>query len=75
MVSASLLLPEFLALLGIGVFVVTSLLTGLLDKHFPRFVPFIYQGQLLPVLVISWSAGISCLYLTIICGYVTVSSI
>lgn len=37
------LLPEFFALLGIDVFLAVSLLTCLLDQHFPRAVPYIYQ--------------------------------
>ena len=46
--------PEFFALLGIDLFLVASLLTCLLDKHFPWQLPYIYQvaaligfGQLL----------------------------
>jgi hypothetical protein len=44
---ASPLPPEFFALLGIGVFTVISLLICLLDKHFPRWAPFIYQAAAL----------------------------
>lgn len=46
--------PEFFALLGVNVFLATSLLTCLLDKYFPAMVPYVYQlaaltgfGQLL----------------------------
>ncbi len=46
--------PEFFALLGIDFFLASSLLTCLLDKHFPWQLPYIYQvaaligfGQLL----------------------------
>ena len=46
--------PEFFALLGIDLFLAISLLTCLLDKHFPWQLPYIYQlaalagfGQLL----------------------------
>jgi len=46
--------PEFFALLGIDLFLATSLLTCLLDRHFPWQLPYIYQlaaltgfGQLL----------------------------
>lgn len=37
------LAPEFFALLGIDVFLAMSLLTCLLDKHFPQPTPYIYQ--------------------------------
>lgn len=37
------LLPEFFALLGIDVFLAMSLLTCLLDKHFPSAIPYVYQ--------------------------------
>lgn len=37
------LLPEFFALLGIDVFLAISLLTCLLDKHFPPAIPYVYQ--------------------------------
>jgi hypothetical protein len=46
--------PEFFALLGIDLFLATSLLTCLLDRHFPSQLPYLYQlaavagfGQLL----------------------------
>ena len=46
--------PEFFALLGIDLFLAVSLLTGLLDRHFPWQLPYLYQfaalagfGQLL----------------------------
>jgi len=46
--------PEFFALLGIDLFLAISLLTCLLDRHFPWALPYIYQlaalagfGQLL----------------------------
>jgi hypothetical protein len=46
--------PEFFALLGIDLFLAVSLLTCLLDRHFPWQLPYIYQlaalagfGQLL----------------------------
>jgi hypothetical protein len=46
--------PEFFALLGIDLFLAVSLLTCLLDKHFPAHLPYLYQlaalagfGQLL----------------------------
>jgi hypothetical protein len=35
--------PEFFALLGIDLFLAISLLTCLLDKHFPWALPYIYQ--------------------------------
>lgn len=40
---SSPLLPEFFALLGIDVFLAISLLTCLLDKHFPQAIPYVYQ--------------------------------
>jgi len=40
---ASPLLPEFFALLGIDVFLAISLITCLLDKHFPSAIPYVYQ--------------------------------
>jgi len=40
---SSPLLPEFFALLGIDVFLAISLLTCLLDKHFPSAIPYVYQ--------------------------------
>ena len=50
----SSLQPEFFALLGIDLFLAISLLTCLLDRHFPWQLPYIYQlaalagfGQLL----------------------------
>ena len=46
--------PEFFLLLGIDLFLMISLLSCLLDKHFPRYLPYLYQvaslagfGQLL----------------------------
>ena len=46
--------PEFFTLLGIDLFLATSLLTCLLDRHFPSPLPYVYQlaalagfGQLL----------------------------
>jgi uncharacterized membrane protein len=46
--------PEFFALLGIDLFLAISLLTCLLDRHFPWQLPYVYQlaalagfGQLL----------------------------
>lgn len=39
----SLLLPEFFLLLGIDLFLGISLLTCLLDKHFPAAIPYLYQ--------------------------------
>lgn len=51
---ASPLQPEFFALLGIDLFLAISLLTCLLDRHFPWQLPYLYQlaalagfGQLL----------------------------
>lgn len=51
---ASPLQPEFFALLGIDLFLAISLLTCLLDRHFPWQIPYVYQlaalagfGQLL----------------------------
>lgn len=51
---ASPLQPEFFALLGIDLFLAVSLLTCLLDRHFPWQLPYVYQlaalagfGQLL----------------------------
>ncbi|MEA2089727.1 MAG: hypothetical protein U9O89_03090, partial [Thermoproteota archaeon] len=35
--------PEFFALLGIDIFLAVSLLTCLLDKHFPTMLPYMYQ--------------------------------
>lgn len=35
--------PEFFALLGIDLFLAVSLLTCLLDKHFPWQLPYVYQ--------------------------------
>jgi len=40
---SSPLLPEFFALLGIDIFLAISLLTCLLDKHFPSAIPYVYQ--------------------------------
>jgi len=37
------LMPEFFALLGIDVFLAISLVTCLLDRRFPKAVPYIYQ--------------------------------
>jgi len=36
-------MPEFFVLLGIDVFLVISLITCLLDKRFPKAIPYIYQ--------------------------------
>jgi len=36
-------MPEFFALLGIDVFLAISLVTCLLDRRFPKAVPYIYQ--------------------------------
>lgn len=51
---SSPLQPEFFALLGIDLFLAVSLLTCLLDRHFPWQIPYVYQlaalagyGQLL----------------------------
>jgi hypothetical protein len=51
---SSPLQPEFFALLGIDLFLAVSLLTCLLDRHFPWQLPYVYQlaalagyGQLL----------------------------
>jgi hypothetical protein len=35
--------PEFFALLGIDIFLAASLLTCLLDRHFPKTLPYMYQ--------------------------------
>jgi hypothetical protein len=35
--------PEFFALLGIDLFLAVSLLTCLLDRHFPWALPYVYQ--------------------------------
>lgn len=40
---ATPLQPEFFALLGIDIFLAISLLTCLLDKHFPWQLPYVYQ--------------------------------
>jgi hypothetical protein len=40
---ASPLQPEFFALLGIDLFLAVSLLTCLLDRHFPWALPYVYQ--------------------------------
>jgi len=47
-------MPEFFALLGIDIFLAVSLITCLLDKHFPNMLSYVYQlaaltgfGQLL----------------------------
>ena len=40
---ATPLQPEFFLLLGIDLFLATSLLSCLLDKHFPWQLPYIYQ--------------------------------
>lgn len=37
------LLPEFFAFLGVDIFVAMSLLTCLLDDHFPKTLPYIFQ--------------------------------
>ncbi len=39
----SALLPEFFAVLGTDIFLAMSILTCLLDQHFPRAVPYVYQ--------------------------------
>ena len=39
----SALLPEFFAILGTDIFLAISLLTCLLDQHFPKAMPYIYQ--------------------------------
>ena len=51
---AASLQPEFFLMLGIDLFLMISLLSCLLDKHFPRYLPYLYQfaslvgfGQLL----------------------------
>ena len=44
---SSPLMPEFFALLGIDVFLGISLLTCLLDKHFPGATSYIYQAAAL----------------------------
>jgi len=36
-------MPEFFALLGIDVFLAISLITCLLDRRFPKAIPYIYQ--------------------------------
>jgi len=36
-------MPEFFALLGIDVFLAISLVTCLLDRRFPKAIPYIYQ--------------------------------
>jgi len=38
------LLPEFFAFLGVDVFVAMSLLTCLLDEHFPKTLPYVFQA-------------------------------
>ncbi len=38
------LLPEFFAFLGVDVFVAMSLLTCLLDDHFPKTLPYVFQA-------------------------------
>lgn len=40
---SSALLPEFFAILGIDIFLAMSILTCLLDQHFPRGIPYVYQ--------------------------------
>jgi len=40
-------MPEFFALLGIDVFLAISLATCLLDRRFPKAVPYIYQAAAL----------------------------
>jgi hypothetical protein len=40
----SFLLPEFFAFLGVDVFVALSLLTCLLDNHFPKTLPYVFQA-------------------------------
>ncbi len=39
----SALLPEFFALVATDVFLALSLLTCLVDQHFPKAVPYVYQ--------------------------------
>lgn len=43
----SSLMPEFFTLLGIYVFLAISLITCLLDRHFPKAIPYIYQAAAL----------------------------
>jgi hypothetical protein len=38
------LLPEFFAFLSVDIFVALSLLTCLLDEHFPKTLPYIFQA-------------------------------
>ncbi|UCG37165.1 MAG: hypothetical protein JSV64_02505 [Candidatus Bathyarchaeota archaeon] len=38
------MLPEFFAFLGVDVFVAMSLLSCLLDDHFPKTLPYIFQA-------------------------------
>jgi hypothetical protein len=38
------LLPEFFAFLGVDIFVALSLLTCLLDDHFPKTLPWLFQA-------------------------------
>jgi len=40
----SYILPEFFAFLGVDVFVAMSLLTCLLEDHFPKNLPYIFQA-------------------------------
>ncbi len=41
---SSSLLPEFFIFLGVDVFVAMSLLTCLLDDHFPKTLPYVFQA-------------------------------
>ncbi|UCH32719.1 MAG: hypothetical protein JSV05_04935 [Candidatus Bathyarchaeota archaeon] len=41
------LLPEFFAFLSVDIFVALSLLTCLLDEHFPKALPYIFQAAAL----------------------------
>lgn len=43
----SSLMPEFFALLGIDVFLAISLVSCLLDRRFPKAIPYIYQAAAL----------------------------
>jgi len=70
------LMPEFFMLLGIDLFLAISLLTGVLDKHFPEKLAYLYQlvalagfGQLLvtqqfaPIFAEYMRFWYSCIYL------------
>lgn len=41
---SSLLAPEFFAFLGVDVFIAMSLLTCLLERHFPKTLPYVFQA-------------------------------